>query len=130
MPIINVVKSFLFPTDAGLLHYDPGEYDVDEDTASHWFVQAHLEGYQEPEPSMANPAYSQIKLAMEQAVRQPVAAPARMEQPRAPLPPNVIHATSRNGAVPEGAHYFAGQPQVDKPLEAATGISFLSHNPS
>ena len=72
MPIITVVKSFLFPTEAGLLHYDVGEYEVDDATADHWYVKAHLEGYVEPPPKIGTLAYAQAALNAEQAVRREV----------------------------------------------------------
>ena len=115
--IIHVVKGFLLPTEGGAppLHYAPGEYEVDEAVAEHWFVKAHLEGFVEPEPRQGTAQYAQAMLNVEQAVRRNLPAPST-NQPQAPLPPDVVHVASRSGTVPDGAHYFAGAPQEDKPM--------------
>jgi hypothetical protein len=115
MPKIKVVRAFTHTTAEGKLHYTPGEYDVDDAIAEDWYVQAHLEGYQEPVPAPGTMQYAQAVLNAEQAVRraQPAGPPT---QPPAPLPPDVVRVATRSGNVPEGAHYFAGGPQVDKPL--------------
>ena len=133
MPMIKVVKGFLLPAEGGTMHYAPGEYDVDEATANHWFVQAHLEGFVEPPPRQGTPQYAQAMLNVEQAVRraQPVGPST---QPAAALPPDVVHVASRSGMVPEGAHYFAGQPQEIKQLPdedpPRSAISFMGTSPS
>ena len=39
---INVTKSFLFNSaDSGIVTYDVGIHEVDQETAKHWYVQAH-----------------------------------------------------------------------------------------
>jgi hypothetical protein len=132
MPLINVVRGFTHTTEAGKLRYEPGEYDVDEATAEDWFVKAHLEGFVDPMPARGSTQYAQAMLNTEQAVRraQPVGPPT---QPPAPLPPDVVMAASRTGLVSEDAHYFAGKPQVDKPLpgieETGPRVSFLGAAP-
>jgi hypothetical protein len=133
MAIINVAKSFIHNTATGKLFYAVGEYDVDEAIADDWYVKAHLEGCAEPDPARGSAQYAQAMLNTEQAVRkaEPVAVSI---QPHAPLPPDVMQVASRTALVPEGAHYFAGKPQEDKPLpgqdEAGPRISFLSSAPS
>jgi hypothetical protein len=132
MPVIKVVKSFLLPSpEAGLLHYGVGEFEVDEATAEHWYVRAHLEGYVEPPPKPGGLGYAQAALDAEQAVRRDLPM-ATMTQPRPPLPPGTIEVASRSGMVPEGAHYFAGQPQVDKPMPGhdEVRVNFLTASPS
>jgi hypothetical protein len=44
---------------------EPGEYEVDQDVADHWYTQAHLEGYVPPPPNV--PAEVRVMLTTEQA---------------------------------------------------------------
>ena len=133
MPMITVVKPFTHTTPKGKLYYAVGEYDVDEAVASDWFVQAHLAGYEEPMPPRGSAQYAQRMLNTEQAVRRATPVNGGSLQPPAPLPPDVERVASRTGLVPEGAHYFAGQPQEDKPMpgtnESGPRVSFLAPSP-
>jgi hypothetical protein len=43
----------------------PGEYEVDQEIADHWYTQMHLEGYQQP--PMNVPSEVRIMLTVEQA---------------------------------------------------------------
>ena len=128
MPMINVVKPFTHTTASGKLYYSAGEHEVEDAVADDWYVKAHLAGFTEPPPSRGTLQYAQAMLNTEQAVRRNQPSPP-INQPLAPLPPDVVAVASRSGAVPEGAHYFAGGPQEDKPLpeQSATGpqISFF-----
>ena len=132
MPMINVAKPFILTLATGKTYYEPGEQEVDAEVAEHWFTQAHLVGFEEPPPPRGSQQYAQAALNTEQAVRlaEPVSGNL---QPPAPLPPDVERAASRTGLVPDGAHYFAGQPQTDKPLPTETEqparVSFLGHAP-
>lgn len=86
MPTIHVAKAFIYQTaDERKQQFAPGLYDVDDDTAGHPFVQAHLAGYATP-PRANAPSYEQQTLEIMQAVRrnEPVAAQAA---PIAPPPP-------------------------------------------
>jgi hypothetical protein len=43
----------------------PGEYEVDQEVADHWYTQMHLEGYVPPPPSV--PSEVRVMLTAEQA---------------------------------------------------------------
>jgi hypothetical protein len=134
MPVITVVKPFLFRPAEGepTRYYEPGEYEVDDATADHWFVRAHLEGYVQPEPAQGTFGYAQAKLNAEQAVRRTDLPAMTSTQPRAPISPEAIKVASRSSMIPEGAHYFAGGPQEDKPMPGAEDqprVSFIANQP-
>jgi hypothetical protein len=83
MPTIHVVKAFIYQTpDERKQQFNPGIYDVPDDTANHWFVQAHLAGYVTP-PRQTAPSYQQMELEVMQAVRrnEPVATQVASAQP-------------------------------------------------
>jgi hypothetical protein len=128
MPTIKVAKPFIHTTESGKRHYSLGEHDVDDDVAEDWYVKAHLEGAPTPAPARGSMQYAQAMLNTEQAVRRNLPT-AQISQPPAPLPPDVVQVASRSGMVPEGAHYFAGGPQEDKPLpgqgDTAPQVSFF-----
>lgn len=128
MPIITVVKAFTLATEGGgKLHYTPGEYEVDDATAEHWFVQAHLAGFVEPMPEPGTAQYAQRMLNVEQAVRNATPVAPNL-QPPAPLLPDVVRVASRTGLVPEDTHFFAGGPQEDKPMpgqDEGPSVSFV-----
>jgi hypothetical protein len=141
--MVNIIKAFMFQhpprivmeakydPDSGKMvepertvegekvWFDPGIYDLPEEVAGHWMIRAHTEGYRPPPPDIGSPQYAQQAALAQQAVRmmQPV---TRQGQQPAPLPPGVSVA-SRSGMVSDGAHYFAGNPQVDRPLPGSEG---------
>jgi hypothetical protein len=102
MPTVRVIKHFILQHDDGRkVEYIPGRYEVDEETAAHWYFQAHLEGYEEPPPPDGTQQYAQKMLNVEQAVRmgEPV---ADQGQKPAPTPPGTQRAEP-------DTHYFAGE---------------------
>lgn len=110
--------------------FDVGEHDVPDEIAAHWFVKAHLEGAVEQQPQ--HMLYQQAVPLAEQAARQP----QRIQQPPEVdgIPPADVPrgapVASRGGEVQPGAHYFAGQPQVDKPAPGQEpGVGFLPPSP-
>lgn len=111
----------------------PGTYDVSEEIANHWYTKAHLVGFEPPAPAAGTHQFAQESLLAAQGVRmmQPV---SQQGQTPAPLPDDV--KVMRPGEMPEGAHYFAGQPQEDKPMpgrepQASTqSVSFLADKPA
>jgi hypothetical protein len=103
MPVVRVVKHFILQHDDGRkVEYIPGNYDVDEETAAHWYFQAHLEGFVEPDPADGTQQYAQKMLIAEQAVRmgEPESAQG---QKAAPTPDGVARAEPT-------PVYFAGEP--------------------
>jgi hypothetical protein len=141
MPIIHVAKRFTLqmqcidaegkPAEGEPLKLDftPGDWEVTEEIANHWFVLPHTVGYIEPGPIRGTPQYAEQALKAQQAARQTVGV-QKLGQPAAPIPPEVVPAdshpqvASRSGMVSEGAHYFAGRPQEDKPIPGS-GIALL-----
>ena len=130
MPTIQVVKPFTLqldpqhtqmpdPNDSSktitvtqpseMRYYDVGLYDVDAATAEHWYVKAHLKGYEEPPKALGSAefAMAQIQKPIEQPPvegteaegakeapaepSQPMPPDARPPRP-APIPPNVRRA--------------------------------------
>jgi len=121
MPTIQVVKAFTFqheprtrktrdPMDvtkeiievmpSELQFFDVGIYEVEDHVAEHWYVQAHLKGYQEPSkiPGMAE---FQAAQAAQPVTKEDNSSPTEPSQPmpsdarpprRAPLPPTVRRA--------------------------------------
>lgn len=66
---VNVVKPFTLSRDDGTRsHYRPGEQDMPEVDADHWYAQQHLEGAPEPVYPVGTPQYAeqQARLAAEQ----------------------------------------------------------------
>jgi hypothetical protein len=129
MPVIHVVKPFIFqhnPKQTGeykdektdkmvpvfalegerqLFHV--GLHDVPDHIAQHWYVQAHLEGYEAPAPLPAQPDYSyQMKALQAARAGRNTTSVAEAAPPAAPLPPGV--------QAPE-RHYFAGTKIADQP---------------
>jgi hypothetical protein len=52
MPVIHVVKPFMLQLEHGkLTEYIVGRYEVTDEVAKHWYVQAHIEGFVEPPPA-------------------------------------------------------------------------------
>ena len=97
----------------------PGRYEnVPDEVAEHWYTKAHLAGYEAPPPADGTHQFAQEALLAAQGVRmmQPV---ERQGQTPAPLPDDV-KVMQRSGEVSPDAHYFAGQPQTDKPAGEAT----------
>src|SRR3954465_11746487 len=97
------------------LRFTPGEHEVEQAIADHWYVKTHLEGAVEHHPQ---------RLLYQQAAEQ------AGQQARGTSQPIVQHSIpgegasevmSRSGEVPEGAHYFAGAPQVDRPMPGEGG---------
>lgn len=138
MPTIEVVKAFTLQMDppqigeqpdpkdptgekkvpvygqSEKLRFVPGLYDVSDEVADHWYTKAHLRDYVPPPPAPGTHQFAQEALLAAQGVRmmQPV-----HQQGQAPAPlGDDVRVMQRSGTVPEGAHYFAGQPQEDKPL--------------
>jgi hypothetical protein len=75
--------------------------------------------------------YAQAKLNAEQSVRRDLPVDVST-QPRAPINPEAIKVASRSASIPEGAHYFAGGPQEDKPMPGAEDkprVSFIANQP-
>lgn len=59
MPEIIVAQGFTLQLDDGTKRvFTPGRHDVDEATASHWFVAPHLFREPEPEPEPPPPPVS------------------------------------------------------------------------
>lgn len=97
------------------LRFLPGIYqDVPDDVANHWYVQAHLEGYEPPAPAPGTHQFAQEALLAAQGVRMMQPVHQQGQQP-APLGPDV-RVMQRSGEVSPDAHYFAGEPQEDKEL--------------
>jgi len=141
MPMIHVVREFRFQsettvipakfndhgvvvqpeqvTKGEILRYVPGVYEVSEAMASHWYIQPFLDGYIPTAPPPPNtPLYAtQVALA-QQAVRMATPVSAQMARPAQDDVPQAAPAkvASRSGMVAEGSHYFAGEPQVDRPM--------------
>jgi hypothetical protein len=138
------------------LTFMPGEHEVPDDVAAHWFVQAHLEGAVQDNPQFA-PYQQGAALAAQWArqgaqmgVQQTIGQPPETAIPDVALPmeerkqaaedyaarqqKEVPEVASRSGTVPEGSHYFAGKAQEDKPLPGhepqAPGVSFLGSAPT
>jgi hypothetical protein len=158
MPVIHVVKPFTLSLDPKPLGqgqdeggrevtvfqgepekrvFGIGEHDVDDSIANHWYVRAHLEGAVEHNPQHV--LYAQGAALAEQRVRQQIIQPPGTEvsDPGVPMQQRVeaaqFAAMSRSGEVSPGAHYFAGQPQVDRPLPGhepqAPGVAFMPPSP-
>lgn len=103
-----------------LTFYAGQSYDVPDEIAGNWYVKCHLVGYAGPVEAPRAPftAAQQEAWARQQArAATPI---AQLGQPPAPQPPDTKDApavvASRSGMVSEDAVYFAGGPQVDKPL--------------
>src|SRR4051812_25055428 len=138
------------------LTFMPGEHEVEDAVAEHWFVRPHLEGaveetpqfvlYQQGAAQAAQWARQGAQMGVQQTIGQPpetaIPDPALpMEQRKqaaedyaAPQQKEVPEVASRSGTVPEGSHYFAGKAQEDKPLPGhepqAPGVSFLGGAPT
>jgi hypothetical protein len=109
MPIIHVAKRFMLKDDNNrLTEYEVGRYEVTQEIADHWYVQAHLEGFVEPPPRVGTEQAQQA--FAEQAARMAEPTDAQTQKP-APSP-----ATQQ--AKPE--RRFAGR-DVPKPVD--TGLS-------
>ncbi len=82
MPIINIVKPFMLNENNRLTEFRVGRYDVTDEVASHWYVQAHMEGYVEPPPKTGTE--QQATLLAQQAARmnEPVEAQTQEAQSR------------------------------------------------
>jgi hypothetical protein len=101
----KLVKVF---AEARKIEYLPGHYDItDEEILSHWYFQAHLEGYQEPPPPDGTPQYAAQMLKVEQAVRMGESVADQGQKPEQTPQPEGIER-----AVP--VHYFAGRPIPDE----------------
>lgn len=122
MPVINVAKRFMLRMSdkAPLVEYLVGRYDVTDEIAGHWYVQAHLEGFEPPPPMRGTTQFAQHALEVAQAVRMAEPVSEQKQQP-APPPPAVSANMPSLGAgeVPEGAVYFAGKPQPEQPAQVA-----------
>jgi hypothetical protein len=84
MPIITVVKQFMLKDENNhLTEYLVGKYDVADEIATHWYVQAHCEGFVEPPPKTGTD--QQAVLLATQAARLSEAV-AETAQPKAEPP--------------------------------------------
>ncbi len=83
MPTIHVVKKFILTTKENPPQvYVPGVYEVDDETASHWFVQPHLYGYTDNSaPAVGTPAY--VAMAKQRAEETRLAYEAATEAAKA-----------------------------------------------
>jgi hypothetical protein len=104
----------IFETMPAQTVYEPGEYDVTQETADHWYFKAHLEGYQPPPPPIGSDQYAQRALMAEQATRQ---GEAQAEAVQTPAP------ALSNATVATPATRFAGKPVEDKDPNR---VSFLA----
>jgi hypothetical protein len=145
MPTVNVVKPFTLQLDPPVLGTEPdtqkdptgelklmrniygqsdkirfelGTYEVTEEIASHWYMKAHLAGYEPPPPAPGTHQFAQEALLAAQGVR--MAQPVSMQGQAPAALPDDVRVASRSGTVAEGSHYFAGAPQEDKPLAPNT----------
>jgi hypothetical protein len=113
MPTIQVVKPFTLQLDPVVVktqdpmdpdkmmtvtqpsvmqYFDIGIYDVEDKIAAHWYVRAHLKGYQEPPKGPGTAEYvlqQQSKTEEPTDPTQPM--PVGSTMPRAAaIPPNVV----------------------------------------
>ena len=155
MAVINVVKAFDYNVPPSIIDwreegnrkypvygpvvrvkYDVGFYEVSDAMAEDAYVKAHLDGYEEPprpRPSMGQGA--QQALWAQQAVRmatpierQVAAATPPPPTPASPQALSVPAATTWAQVPPPtpSAHYFAGQPQEDKPMPTRDPLSNIA----
>jgi hypothetical protein len=103
----------IFETMPAQTVYEPGEYDVTQETADHWYFKAHLEGFVPPPPPLGSDQYAQRALMAEQATRQGEPQAEAAQEP-APVVPNATVATPVR---------FAGKPVEDKDPNR---VSFLA----
>lgn len=62
MPKVNIVAAFTLTRDDGSTQkFNPGVYDLDDDTADHWYVVAHTD------QAKHKPAAGTIEFAREEA---------------------------------------------------------------
>lgn len=138
------------------LTFPPGEHEVPDDIAEHWFVQAHLEGAVEQNPQFvlyqqgaalaAQSARRGAQMGVQQTIGQPpetaIADPSLPMEERKQAAEDYAarqqkvmpEAASRSGLVADDAHYFAGKPQEDRAMPGrepqAPGVSFLGSAPT
>lgn len=80
MPKITVIKKFTLTNDDHTQQtFEPGEYDVDDATAKHWYVQIH--GPNPPQIGQVSPFGPQVV--------KPIAAPTVKPSDPKPVDPNV-----------------------------------------
>lgn len=110
-------KTLFYPLPERILYEKGGEYDLPEEIAAHWYIAAHLVGYQDPAPPLGSHQYAQNMLYAQRAARlnEPM---SEQGPPKAPTPPGVAKAEPV---------VFAGQPVVDRPPLAHP--SFLAGGP-
>lgn len=111
MPTIHVARGFVFNHGDRREEFPPGDHDVPEEVASHWFTQAHLVGVAEPAP--LEPSY-------EEKLERALAAVHNADPTKNPGPPvvesNAVELLHQPGSVDPRARYFAGKEQVDRLL--------------
>lgn len=94
MPIIKVAKRFVLKDDNDqLVEYHPGEYDVDDWVAEHWYTKAFLEGYAAPPPPPGT--YAQAELRVAQAARIGAPLPAAEPEPEVQWPGKEVRFAGR-----------------------------------
>ena len=105
------------PIPERVLYEKGGKYDLPDDLAEHWFIAAHLEGYEPPGPPLGSHQYAQNMLYAQRAAR--LNEPMSEQGPAAaPTPPGTVKAEPI---------VFAGHPMTDKP--AIPHPSFLAGGP-
>jgi hypothetical protein len=105
MPTIKVLKRFLLKDEKDqLTEYLPGDYDVSDEIANHWYVVAHCEGYQAPPPPMGTAQYAAAELRVAQAAR--IGAPPGTVTQRPPEPGSPVNFAGR--ALPQTPNQLPG----------------------
>ena len=98
MPIIQVVKAFMLKDDKHkLTEYKPGRYEVDRETADHWYVKAHLEGFIEPPPKVGTQQQAELLAAQASRLAEPADAQGQppAESPATERAPEIRFAGRR-----------------------------------
>jgi hypothetical protein len=115
MPVINVAKRFLLQlvSDGPIVEYLPGQYEVTEEVAEHWFVKPHLVGA----VIQSHPAVpvAQTTLLVEQAVR--MSESVSSQAPGLPdAPPGTVPAKKEEV-------FFAGTPQSEEAKRSTLSLA-------
>ena len=108
MPTIQVVKPFTLQLDphtsempdpfdnsktmtvtapSELRYYDIGIYDVESHVAEHWYVKAHLKGYEEPAKPPGTAEFAMVQAQAQKPIEQKDATDEAKEAPQEPSQP-------------------------------------------
>ena len=101
-PLTRTVKDPMNPTKeieetlpSRLQYFDVGVFEVEDHIAQHWYVRAHLKGYQEPPKG---PGSAEFQMAQMQRPKPDGATPEAPTDPTQPMPPDAT--APRQAALP------------------------------